>query len=118
VDFRRLYGFNLAEDVGTYRLTWGRFRDFVARLPQDSCHARGVAGDVGEWTTDRQLLAAVIDHLRVNNWQLGQLGLGLGFKKNPMPEPTPVPRPGVEAPRKSTGMASLAAAMGQRPKIR
>lgn len=108
--------------MGTHALTWGRFRDLLARLPADSCHVRALSGeDVGEWTLDRHLLASQIDHMRSTNWLIGALLVALGgARKNPVPEPSPVPRPGIETkkPNEGKGFMALAARMGQRPIIR
>lgn len=61
----------------------------VDHLPRESALARQVHGDNVDWDMPSQLLAAVIDQLRVANWQRTQDG-----QKGRRP-PKPTPRPGV-----------------------
>ncbi|MGV9263157.1 hypothetical protein ACWDRR_00670 [Kitasatospora sp. NPDC003701] len=117
-DFRRYYGLDVA-DVGTPGLTWRRLGALVNRLPREGCYARAVVGaEEAEWTTDRHLLASVVDHLRGTNYLLGGLLVANGAKRNPVPPPEPIKRPGVEMPageRKGKGFKALAEKMGARP---
>lgn len=70
--------------------------DLVVNLPPESATMRAAYPDLA-WTPDRQLLAAMLDHLRMLVWMLGD-----GDEKS---RPKQIPRPGVE-PDEPTAWAS------------
>ena len=86
-DLLRCYGVDLA---GLLRgdLSLRRVRALVRGLPPGSALARGIDARA-EWTVTDWLLAAVVDHVAVANWQRANHGA-----KHPNPAPRPVPRPG------------------------
>jgi len=76
------------------RLNWRAFAAFVRHRAVDTTSAlhRHLAGDDYHWGLREQLLAAVVDELRVANWQRAASGAKKG--KQP-PRPKPIPRPGI-----------------------
>jgi hypothetical protein len=83
-------------DIGTEALTWRDLFVIVRQLPESSALARAIAGPDGEWGLQEQLLAGVLDKVRVLVWQNtadGHKGLR---------QPPPIPRPGVAPPAEIT----------------
>lgn len=95
-DLRQYYGVRLADLAGG-RMTWRELRSLVRQLPPESRLVRRVSGDPEDlqWTLTPQLLAAVLDEVRVLTWQ-HRMELR-GKKAAGDPEPKQVPRPGVKS---------------------
>ena len=77
-------------DLWRGRLSYRKLQALVGNLPQESATVRAISGDVADWTTDRELLAATVDRLNDLIW------LTVEVNKKPRarnPRPDPVPRP-------------------------
>lgn len=66
--------------------------------PKDSAFVRSVSGDDSGWSVTDHLLALVVDHLAIAQWQRGG-------GKGPLPKP--LKRPGTENERHGTASMSL-----------
>lgn len=53
--------------------------------------AAALHGDDAAWTRTHHLLAAVVDHLAIGNWQRANSGVPKSKRTRP---PHPIPRPG------------------------
>ena len=62
-DFRRHYGIQLFQTVGTDALPWAEFAALAKHLPPDSALARSELGDRARWGIGEQLLARMV-HLQ------------------------------------------------------
>lgn len=98
-DFRRHYGIQLFQTVGTAALPWCEFAALVEHLPPDSALARAAGGERTRWGESEHLLAVVIDLLQAQVWQYALTHSGKGRKPK---RPRPYPRPGVETPGQRT----------------
>jgi hypothetical protein len=98
-DFRRHYGIQLFQTVGTEALPWGEFAALVEHMPQDSALARSAGGERTRWGETEHLLAVVIDLLQAQVWQYAMTHSAKGKKPK---RPSPYPRPGVVTPGKRT----------------
>lgn len=80
--------------VGTPVLTWRRLRLFVHQLAEDRSTNlwRELAGEWADWTPAQQVRAAMVNALRVANWQRTEDAT----KKAPQHYPEPLLPPGVE----------------------
>ncbi|MST50569.1 hypothetical protein [Mobiluncus porci] len=76
------------DQLGTEQLSWRELQIILMHCPpEQSALRRAMLGEDAVWTFEAQLLAALIDEIRVGNWQ--RQG-----KRN-APKPKPIPRPGV-----------------------
>src|SRR5690606_16392944 len=69
-DLLRYYGVDIL-DLGHRRLTWGRLRRLLERLPRESNLVRETVGERAAWGDSEHLLAMAVDMLHVANWQRG-----------------------------------------------
>jgi hypothetical protein len=111
-----------ARELFTGEMTLAELRMFLAELPADSATARSLCPrDAKEefWTPDRQLMASLIDSVRLGNFFQVKLH-GDPKKTKRLKPPDPIPRPGVESRRKvirfggkhGSGAAQLATVFG------
>lgn len=79
-------------------MSWRELRVFLRYLPPESHTARAIfPRDKAEewWTPDRQLMASLVDSVRLTNFLMVKLH-GDPKKTRSLKPPKPIPRPGVE----------------------
>lgn len=85
----------MGRDIGTQRLTYGRFGRLLRQLPREAAYVQAVAGAVAAWSTTDHLLASVVNELRIAAYQFGRIHF-----KPPHTKPTFIESPGTAKPDK------------------
>lgn len=102
-DFHHEYHLDVC-DLGTERLSWGKFASLVAHLPRSSRTLRALGGDTFAWGDLEHLLANLVDIGAQANWMYASVHR----EKNSAepPRPPALRRPGMRDPSRR-GSASL-----------